>query len=199
MRVAVDALYYQVGWAAMNSLLQKRLDLILEVETTQIDVDAYRAATDVATDLEQARRRVSDLERQLLYAIDRLCGGLAVGVRKHQPGLNVGLEGGRCRIGYKTKQLTVAPDLSKRMWVVQSTDPRFARRFLRGHRTHTTLNNDLMPLAKAVADFFTGHYLSLGEAIEGRGLILLGGHHVSLGDLVDHVRHCDRLINEGGS
>jgi len=180
----------------MQSLLGSRLDLILETETTQVADDPYQAATDIAIELEQARRRVTELERELLYATDRLCGGLAMGVRKAQPGLNVGLDKGGCKVGYKTKHLTMRPDLTKRIWIIDSGDPRFARRFMHGNRAHMALNSDLTGLAKSVADFFTGYYLTLGEAIEGRGIILLGGEHVGMADLADFVRQREKLLME---
>ena len=180
-----------------DSFLDRRLTLILDDEMTQVPDDPYQIASDLATQLEEARRRVSDLERQLVYAVDRLCGGLALGVRKQQPGLNIGLDKGCCKIGYRSKHLTMRPDLSKKVWVVDSADPRFARRFMHGHRPTTALASDLMPLANAIVNFFTGHYLTLGESISGRGLLMVDNRQISLGDLAKLVRRFDDLLVEG--
>ncbi len=178
----------------MRSILEKRLDLILETDVTQVADDPYQIAMGLTTDLEEARRKVTDLERQLMYAMDRLCGGLAVGIRKQQPGLNIGLNNGMCNVGYKTKHLSMKPDIGKRVWAVDSTDPSFARRFVRKHGPHTSLTNDLTGIAQAIADFFTGHYRSLGEDITNTGKILLDGRSARIDDIICRIQHCDRLL-----
>lgn len=180
----------------MKSLLERRLDFILEDDTTQMADDPYQAAMNVVIDLEEARRKVTDLERQLMYAMDRLCGGLAVGIRKHQPGLNVGLDNGNCKIGYRTKHLILKPDLTKKVWAVSGPDQRFARRFMKDHAPHTNLTSDTSMIAQAIANFFTKHYRTLGEEISGYGILLLDGHKIKTLDLISYVRNCDRILLE---
>lgn len=165
----------------------ERLDVILEEETTRVSDNFYQDATDIAVELEEARRKVTELERQLIYAVDRLCGGLAIGARKHQPGLNVGIHGGCCKVGYKTKTLAFKPDLINKVWTLDSPDQSFMRRFNRLHGPRTNLVNDLEPLAKAVATFFSDHYKSLGESVHGIGSILIEGKKAGLGDLAQFI------------
>lgn len=173
-----------------------RLDLILEDGATDVPDDPYQAAMALAAELDEARRKVSELERRWMYAVDRLCGGLAMGVRKHHPSLNVGIDGGKCKVGYRSKHLLMAPDMVKKVWTVDSPDPRFARRFMRAHGPRTSLGSDMMPIAQAIADFFVGHYRTLGEEVEGRGLTIIDGKFSTIGDLACFIKDKERLLTE---
>lgn len=194
-----DSKIARIQVASMKSFLHRRLDLILEDDTTQVADDPYQSALALSIDLEEARRRVTDLERQLLHVMDRLCGGLAMGVRKQQPGLNIGLDNGSCKIGYKDKHLHMKPDLSKHTWVVDGGDTSFADQFLGQHAAHMVLEPDMAPLAQAITAFFTGHYGALGENINGRGIISINNQHVDFARLAHHVRRHDWLLAEGGA
>lgn len=180
----------------MTPVLERRLDLILETSTTQVGDDPYTSATNIATELEEARRRVTELERELIYATDRLCGGLAMGVRRHRPGLNASIGNGCCKIGYRSKHLALRPDLAGRMWKVESADPAFARHFSREHGPKTALTSDLDAIAQAIAGFFGGHYRSLGEEITGRGVILIDGRKVTLDVLAEYIEVRDVFLTE---
>lgn len=171
----------------MRWTLQQRLDAILEDQNGQPDADAYQAAIDVATELEAARRRVSELERELIHATDRLCGGLAMGVRRAQPGLSVSIDRGACKVGYRSKHLILKPDLTGKIWVVDSSDPVFARRFSRTCAPHTNLSNDTSQVSRVIADFFNNHYKTLGEDIVGTGTILIDGLRSTLGHLAERA------------
>jgi hypothetical protein len=179
------------------SLISRRLDALFEDSTGMLEVDPYQAAQNIMGQLEDARRHVSDLEQQLLYATDRLCGGLAVNVRRRQPGLNVGLDHGHCRVGYRSKALLLRPDLTNKVWAVDSGDPAFARKFQRLGAMHLGLTNDLTTLAAALAQYFMNHYKSLGEEIRGEGIVLHDGRQVTLGQLIEVVNENDRLLREG--
>lgn len=183
-----------VGVNDMSEMLARRLDLILENETTQVDDNPYQNAMSISTELDVARRKVADLERQLIYATDRLCGGLAMGVRKHRPGLNASIGNGCCKIGYKSKHLAVRPDITGKVWLIDSTDPTFARRFSKQHGPRTALDSNIDPLAQAIAMFFGTHYRSLGEDIIGRGLILIDNKRVSIETLVEYIAVRDQFL-----
>jgi hypothetical protein len=187
-----------------DTSLDKRLDAILEDDgTTHVSEDAYQNVLNAAIELEEAKRRVAELERDLLHATDRLCGGLALGVRRIQPSLHVQLGAGTCRVGYLKKSLMLHPDIGRRLWTVESSHPKFASRFRRhyGHLLHMT--GDLMPLATGIADFFTKFYRTLGESggpirLEGQGSVVLveGGtsHRLSLGQLGRLVQAKDQHL-----
>jgi len=184
--------------------LDKRLDAILEdAGTTQVSDDAYQNVRNAAIELEQAKKRVAELEDEMRHATDRLCGGLAMGVRRAQPSLHCQLGNGDCKVGYLKKSLTLRPDLGRSVWLVDSSHPKFASRFRRrnGHLLHMTDN--LMPLAAGIADFFTNFYRTLGEdgqpiRLEGQGSIVLmeGGvpRRLSLGQLGRLVQAQDQRL-----
>lgn len=178
----------------MRSTIAKRLDLILEDDTTTVSDDPYQNAMNIAADLDAARQRVSQLERDLVHATDRLCGGLAMGVRKAQPSLNVHLGNGSCQVAYRKKHLRFRPDLVKRIWVVDSNRPDFGNRFRRQFGHMVGLLNDLNPLAGAVNDFFTGHYKSIGRPLSGLGGAFVEGRQVTLSELRNLIENKDRLL-----
>lgn len=177
-----------------KSYLDRKLDTILNEEATALGEDPYQSAMNVTTELEAARHKVAELERQLVFAVDRLCGGLAIGIRKHQPGLNVGLGNGACKVGYKSKNLVFKPDIAGGRWGIDSPDGRFARRFQKLFGPHTSLTSDLSPLSQAVARFFMQHYRTLNEEIKGTGIILLNGKGVSLQTLIEHTMDQDETL-----
>ena len=178
----------------MPTEIDRRLSLILEEETTHVSDNPYQAAMNVANELETTRRKVADLERQLIYAVDRLCGGLAIGVRRYQPGLNVGINDGSCRVGYRSKSLAFKPDLVNKTWVIDSPDRTFAKRFNRIHGSQTVLDSDLTQIAQSIAKFFHDHYRSLGESISGKGLILIEGKKAGLAELAEFILKNDKLL-----
>jgi hypothetical protein len=184
--------------------ITERLDAILEDDgTTHVSDDAYQNVRNATIELEQAKKRVAELEKELQHATDRLCGGLALGVRRSQPSLHCQLGNGACKVGYLKKSLTLRPDLGRSMWLVDASHPKFGSRFRRrnGHLLHMTDN--LMPLAQGVADFFTNFYRTLGEdegpvKMEGQGSITLfesgSSRRLSLGQLGQLVRVADERL-----
>ena len=179
-----------------SPMFARRLNAIFETDATSLSDDPYQTSMDIANELEAARRTVADLERQLTYSLDRLCGGLALGVRKNQPGLNVGLDKGNCRVGYRSKSLMLKPDLTNKVWLVDSGDPAFARRFKRIHGPRLNLSNDMLGLSTAVAHFFNDHYRSLGEEIFGDGKIIYEGRQITLGMLAEMMMKNDCVLSE---
>jgi hypothetical protein len=181
--------------AVRNPLqLSRRLDLILEETNVSLDNDPYQEAVGIAQDLEEARRAVTELEQKLLYAMDRMCGGLALGVRRQLPGLNVGIDKGGCRVGYRSKSLLFRPDIKGKLWRIESPDPSFVRRFSKQYAPRTQLNADVAGMAQAVADFFRTHYKSLGEDIVGTGVLLIDGKDTTLGQLVEWVAKSESML-----
>lgn len=113
--------------------------------------------------LQKAREEVAGLERELLCNVEKVNGQLAVLIRNRNPGLNVALGNGECSVGYRSKQLRLKPDFSKRTWAVDGPDPAFARRFTRRHNTATVIGDGVDELANALSDYFATHYKTLGD------------------------------------
>jgi hypothetical protein len=180
----------------MRQAIERRLDLILEDGATVVDDDPYQNAMNIAADLDNARRRVAQLERELIHATDRLCGGLAMGIRKAQPSLNVNLGNGACQVNYRKKNLRLKPDLTKRMWLVDSNRQAFGNRFRRHHGHVVGLSSDLTPLADAIASYFADFYKSIGKDLAGRGSSVVEGRQVTLGELACLVRAKDKILRE---
>lgn len=188
----------------MMQNLDQRLDAILAEANTHIAGGVYQNVLNAAVELEQARQRVTDLERDVHRATDRLCGGLALGIRHAQPSLHVQLGSGTCRVGYLKKSLTFRPDIHRRTWVLESSHPRFASRFRRHYGHLLYLSDDLTLLADGIADFFTRFYRTLGEdaapiKLEGVGSVVLtdsGGlpRRISLGQLSRMVQVEDKHL-----
>lgn len=203
----------------MKSLLEHRLDLILETDTTSVADDPYQNAQDIAIQLEEARRKVTELESKLMFAMNRIAGGIALGVRKDQPSLNVGVDNGCCRVGYKSHNMSIKPDLVKRVLVIKSPNPDLENSAIQSvagatqtpgfdptpvpvppsphpNDKHVSMSPDLGMVAKAIADMFTSHLTKMGESITGRGVIVLEGRNVGIGELATFVKHCDKMLVE---
>ena len=201
----------------MKSLLEHRLDLILETDTTSVADDPYQSAQDIAIQLEEARRKVTELERNLMFAMNRIAGGIALGIKKDQPGLNVGVGDGCCRVGYKSQNMSIKPDLVKRVLVIKSPNPDLENRAIQSvgnatapfdptpvpvppaahpHDKHVSMSPDLGMIAKAITAMFTSHIAGMGESIVGRGVIVLEGRNVGVGELATFVKHCDKMLIE---
>lgn len=179
----------------MKTPIERRLDLILETDATSVSEDHQKAAADITLEIETTRRKLEDLERQLSHAVDRLCGGLALGVRQFRPGLSVGIDRGMCKVGYRSKYLTFKPDLVTRTWIVSGSDPAFARRFSKQFGVRMT--NALEDTAKAIAEYFGAHYRSLGEEIVGNGVLILDGINVKSTTLIERIRNNQKSFLNG--
>lgn len=172
------------------------LEAILEDSTLQVSDNGYQNAVNIATELQQAKQRIIELQGEMQHALDRLCGGLALGIRRRQPSLHAQLGDGAVRVTYVKKDLVFKPDLARQVWMVDSARPRFVSKFkqMYGHLLH--LSSDLMPLANAVAEFFTRYYRSIGEEITGQGSVVVEGRRVSLGQLATMCQNKDKILRE---
>lgn len=191
----------------MKSLLEHRLDLILETDTTSVADDPYQSAQDIATQLEEARRKVTELERNLMFAMNRIAGGIALGIRKDQPGLNVGVDNGSCRVGYKSQNMSIRPDLTKQVLIIKSPNPDLENNAIQSvagvtppptnqNDRQVNMSPDLGMIAKAITAMFTSHIAGMGESIVGRGVIVLEGRNVGVGELATFVKNCDKILIE---
>jgi len=167
----------------MNNIGHK-LDLLLEMDKELVP-SSLDSILDITKQLDEVRQKVVDLQNKLHMATDRLNGDLAMGVRKQLPGLNVGLDRNGCKVGYKSKNLLFNPDLKTGAWNVKSPDNRFCGRFTRRNGPSLALASNITPLVDAIANYFSGHYKSLGEDIEGTGALIVEGSESTILDIAE--------------
>ena len=167
----------------MNSISHK-LDLLLEMNGGPVP-NSLDSILDITKQLDEVRQKVVDLQNKLYMATDRLNGDLAMGVRKQLPGLNVGLDKNGCKVGYKSKNLSFSPDLKTGAWNVKSPDHRFCGRFTRHNGPSLALASNITPLVDAIANYFSGHYKSLGEDVKGTGTLIIEGSKATILDIAE--------------
>lgn len=163
--------------------LSQTLDIILEEESPP-EYNATASANEIAKQLEIAQRKVIELQNKLSIAHNKMCAELALDVRRKMPGLNVSVDRGNCKIGYRMKHLVLRPDSRSGIWKIKSSDDRFAKRFMKYYGTNTAISPSLDSLVDAIITYFKEHYKSLGEDIIGTGVILIEGRKSSITNLV---------------
>lgn len=110
-------------------------------------------AQEISRELEDAKERVSELERELRNAVEEYNVELAKALRKKLPQLNINLNDGRCTASYCSTNLSCRPDLEKKAWVF---DPnQHGRRFSRKFGAAMGLSDQIDPLADAIVQYFS--------------------------------------------
>jgi hypothetical protein len=161
------------------------LDIILEDSS---EITTMLGQADLLIDrLNNARRIISDTKYQLSVLKSQINADLAMRLRKAMPALNVGLNHGMCKVGYKTKHLLLTPDLEKGVWKVKSADTNFAQRFQKSKLRLLFMDQDTTLLINSIIEYFTNHYKSLGESLAGQGILLIENKISNLSDLVDYA------------
>jgi hypothetical protein len=115
-------------------------------------------AQEIARELEDAKERVSELERDLRNAIEDYNVELAKALRRRLPQLGINLNDGRCSASYCSTNLSCKPDLGNKTWVFDSNP--HGRRFSRKYGTVLGLSDSIDPLADAIVQYF-GRYKTL--------------------------------------
>jgi len=171
------------------SVFSRNLNSLFEDTLGDNPLDVAR---ELESKLEAARQEVSNLENQLKIVTQRLNGDLALGIRRGNPALNVGVNSDGCKVGYKTKFLLLNPDVERGVWTVKSPCNRFLGQFTKHFSPYTVLNSDMKDMIDSILGHFTGHYKSLGEELEGNGVVMVEGKKATLLELA-HWRD-----NKGG-
>lgn len=178
-----------------TSWLEERLETLLEDTLAVAPVaspsdDPAAKVLSLHKELEEARLTVTTKEREYKHAMDGLNAHLAMAVKKIKPSLNLSLESSGCKIGYKSKFVTFTANPAIGAWDV--TAPAKLLTFLNGFKRYAAdylnLTSDLGTLATAIANYFSVHYKSLGEDIQGVGTILVEGREVSALALAGVIR-----------
>jgi|TARA_R110000751_G_scaffold67485_2_gene137769 hypothetical protein len=166
--------------------INRKLDILLEdVSAVGPATSALDSILNVSDELHKLKQKIAEMENQLATAKDRINGDLAMGVRRKCPGLNVSLDRNGCKVGYKSKQLSLSPDIQTKVWTVKSPDMRFSRRFCRRNGPQLALMPDLDGIIGSIANYFMSHYKTLGEDINGTGKLLIEGRSATLLDLAE--------------
>lgn len=180
--------------------LEERLDVLLE-DALAVDkpVDASDPASKMMSmyaELDDIRKNLAAKEREYKNAMDGLNAHLAMAIRRTKPGLNIALEGSGCKIGYRSKYITLTPNPSIDSWEISA--PAKLQGFVNGIKRFNAgklaLTSDVNELAKGISEYFSIHYKSLGEDIQGTGVILKEGKRLtslSLAGLVAPDRRYD--------
>jgi|3_EtaG_2_1085321.scaffolds.fasta_scaffold00090_16 hypothetical protein len=162
------------------SVFSRNLNALFEDPRGMNPLDAAR---ELKNKLAAARQEVDNLENQLKIVTQRMNGDLALGIRRQNPALNVGVNSDGCKVGYKTKHMIITPDVEKGVWSTKSPDGRFLGKFTKQYSPYTVLNPDIGDLISSVLGHFTGHFKTLGEEITGNGVILVEGKCCTLLEL----------------
>lgn len=165
------------------SVLSDSLNLILEDNPAPDGDHPLHTAMDVARQLQDAHQNVADLQHRLTSIKSRMAGELAMAIRRAQPSLNVAVDKGGCKVGYKTKTLLFTPEIEQGMWRVVSPNQRFRREFLKAHSRTMLLVPDLSGVAEAIVGYFREYYRTLGEELLGAGVILVEDKRVTFLEL----------------
>ena len=155
----------------MQKNIADMLDIILEDGSPTNE--SVNAAISIVQEIEDAKRTIHSLESKLDILRSKMCAELGLAIRKQMPAMNISVNREGCKVGYKTKHLLLQPDPQKRLWIVKSKDPRFSRRFMSRHSSKTVLSRSYEQLIDAILTHFREHYKTLGEEIEGTGIILV--------------------------
>jgi len=160
-----------------------KLELMLEdVYYSQYD---YNTALNLMRELHNIEQRKLDIEHNLDKLRYSMVADLALAIRQLEPGLNIAVTKGGCKIGYYGKSLMLNPDFTQDSWVANSTKERFLKEFLSKFKRELLLSNDLKITAKAVVDHFVSYFRTLGEEITDTGIILINECKSTLSGLVD--------------
>lgn len=178
--------------------LSRSLDIILEEEPSENGWHPLEAATGLVQQLQDAQQTVADIQHKLSNLKTRMSGDLALALRRAKPGLNVAVDKNSCKVGYKTKLLQFWPDVESGMWKVTGPNRRFLREFQQANRRATLLTPDLSVLVDAISNYFANYYRTLGETIEGTGVIFIEERKTTLLELASwrlNTTQLDRRLN----
>lgn len=133
----------------------------LEEQLDRLDSEQDRIIRiqQIDAQIDELKSQISKLEEERLHEAEQMMGDLAVSVRKAIPGINVGLNNGRCHVSHLSNMLSLRPDFATGVWDVEPNMT--GRRFRRRHGHALGLKHDVCPLSNSVADFFRSKYKRL--------------------------------------
>lgn len=173
-----------------------QLSLVLE-DAPSTGPNPLQSAMEIVHKLEGARQVVTNLQHELATVVQSINGDLALGVRRQLPGLNVGIDPEGCKIGYRSQTLVFNPAIENGVWEVSGSNSRFLNKFKRDYSVDLRLDLDIGNIVHAIVNYFTTHFRSLNEDIQGSGIILVENKHTSLSGLVEWIqsRRMSKVIN----
>jgi len=154
------------------------LDIILseEVDTTYIAM-----SIEAQNQLQKMQQQVAILEQKVRDYKAKINADLAICIRRQLPGLHLSIDESVCKVGYKTKHLSISPDLSRKQWIIESPDHVFKARFL--SKTDLELTDKLQGISESIVNYFKDYYQQQNESIHGTGHLLLEQNNSTLGSV----------------
>lgn len=164
------------------SNLSETIDVILE-DASLDSSDTVSSANELAKQLEIVQQQVYELQNRLTIFQRRLCGELALNLRRRMPSFNIAISNNGCKVGYKSQFLLLQPNIRRGVWDIKPNS-RFTRKFLNRHSSKTVISSSLDTLVNVIVQYFTEHFKTLGEDIIGNGLVMLEEKRVTIVDLM---------------
>lgn len=156
----------------------KEFDKILNEQIDKLDenyVNSVLAAHNKVQETEATLRAQKDI---LEHAVESLCAYLALEIRKRMPKLNVHLANGTCNIQYRSKSLSISPNIAQAKWEIEPTD--MGRGFVRGYSHVLPLQNDMSAIADAAIEHFSNNYKTIQKET-GMGESAVSGGAINAG------------------
>ncbi len=111
--------------------------------------------------LREAESALDGLRQNLAHAVEAINADLAVAIRNLMPKITVNLSDGKCIVTYRSRSLTLTPDIDRGKWSVKSDDA--GKTFSKQYIQYLNLNEDSAELAEAISDYFVGNYKTLQD------------------------------------
>jgi hypothetical protein len=148
----------------MRPFERKLHEEIEQLEPNQVSshVGAAQAANSA---LKESEAALDGLRQNLARAIEAINADLAVAVRNLLPKVSVNLADGKVNIVYKSKSISMRPDLDRGKWSVESNEA--GKIFSRQYLQYLRLTEEPEELAEAVGDYFIGNYKTLQDTSFG--------------------------------
>lgn len=146
----------------MNENFYEQLDSTLQEalceNTDTAAEDLISIAKEIEHQITELEQSLQDSKKQLQHIIERLNSNLGMEIRKLQPKMSIGISGGACTCGYKSRDLKCVPDLGEGRWNIGG---RLGRGFVKKNPHVTRLSSDVGQLANAIVSYFRNYYRTL--------------------------------------
>lgn len=153
------------------SIITKKLDAIFEEES--INFNPVEACIDIVRKLDAAKQQILDLQNRLTSLKRGMVSDVALGVRKENPALNVGVDDKGCKFGYQSNQIQLSPDIEKCEWIMTAND-----------------TSESAPIDGNIISKILDHFNKLfGEDFVGKGMLFLEGRQANQLDIVSWKNH----------
>ena len=163
----------------------EQLSFILEESPSRYQ-NNLSDANEIIKEIDKSYQYINILQNKLRNIKRKMNSELAVKIRHKNPSLNISVNPKKCKIGYKTKYLSLYPDVERGIWILSANDDKFKNKFLKQHKQSTVISKDIEMLANSILSYFSDYYKSLNESIVGNGIILIEDNKSNLMNLAKY-------------